>query len=364
MSDKYGLLTPSCNINTVVDGRGGIFTWNPKEPIKEFNMLYFTPGASRGNHMHPGFTEYFLIVEGSGVMVYKESPEAKEEIIHMSKGSCGFAKPGVAHAFHAITNVTAIAMLTTPWDECNPPIIHEKVTDQRRRKTIGLFGATGFVGSQLSISLKKLGHDVTDITRDNFNENLGKEFDYVINAACPGARFKANQNPEWDYKETVEKTKQIYHGVKFQKFIQISSISARTQQDTPYGKNRFVAENLVNDGNALIVRLGPMFGPTLQKGVLIDMLNHSTVFVGENSKYSFAPLEEVGDWIAKNLDKKGVCEFGARSSIVLKDLAKELGIKVNFDGEDDFQEPRAVEPDYPDINLVIEFMKEKLKNGK
>jgi len=27
-------------------------------------MLYFTPGASRGDHYHPEFTEYFLVVEG------------------------------------------------------------------------------------------------------------------------------------------------------------------------------------------------------------------------------------------------------------------------------------------------------------
>ena len=33
---KFGLLKPTCNINTVADGRGGIFTWVPKDDIKEF----------------------------------------------------------------------------------------------------------------------------------------------------------------------------------------------------------------------------------------------------------------------------------------------------------------------------------------
>ena len=37
-----------CNLDTVRDGRGGIFTWIPDEPIVEFNMLYFQPGKTRG----------------------------------------------------------------------------------------------------------------------------------------------------------------------------------------------------------------------------------------------------------------------------------------------------------------------------
>jgi len=126
-SKKYGLLRPACNIETVLDGRGGIFTWVPKEPIMEFNMLYFTPGASRGDHYHPEFTEYFLVVEGSGVMVFKE-PNGKKEAFHMSKGDCSYAKPGISHAFHAINNVVSVAMLSKPWDYCKSPIIRKEVT--------------------------------------------------------------------------------------------------------------------------------------------------------------------------------------------------------------------------------------------
>lgn len=361
---KYGLIKPSCNIATVTDGRGGIFTWVPKEDIKEFNMLYFTPGASRGNHIHPEFTEYFLVVEGSGAMVFKDPDTFEEKVIHMSKGDCTFAEPGVAHAFHAVTPVTAIAMLSKLWDECNPPIIHEKVTEQRLKKTVGLFGAKGFVGSEISKALQKQGHEVIEITRENFEENLRKSFDYVINAACPGARFKANQNPKRDFEETVKKTERIFNEVKFQKFIQISSVSARCEQDTPYGKNRFTAESIVNKGNSLIIRLGPMYGPTLKKGVLIDMLNGSKVYTGENSRYAFAPLEFVADWIAKNLDRKGLWEVGAKNSIKLKDLASELGLKVEFEGLEDYQEMQTIGPDYPDVRLVIDFMKEKLKEKK
>jgi len=131
--DKYGIYRPSCNIETVLDGRGGIFTWVPEESIKEFNLLYFAPGASRGDHYHPEFTEYFLVVDGSGTMVFKESNQNRK-IFHMSRGDCTYAKPGIAHAFHAINPVIAVAMLSKPWDNCNFPIIHEEVTGKTKVK--------------------------------------------------------------------------------------------------------------------------------------------------------------------------------------------------------------------------------------
>ena len=129
MSRKQEILHPSCNLMTLRDGRGGIFTWVPQDAIVEFNMLYFQPGKSRGNHYHPEFHEYFLVVEGEGAMVSKDSADAVnpsgERLIHMSKGMCVRTPMGVSHAFYAITPVTAIALLTKKWDDCHPPIVRE-----------------------------------------------------------------------------------------------------------------------------------------------------------------------------------------------------------------------------------------------
>ena len=128
MKKQQEILYPSCNLMTVSDGRGGIFTWIPQEPLVEFNLLYFQPGKTRGNHYHPEFNEYFLVVEGSGVMVSKdhEAPGG-ERILHMSKGMCIRNPIGVSHAFYAITPVTAIALLSKKWDDCKPPIVQENL---------------------------------------------------------------------------------------------------------------------------------------------------------------------------------------------------------------------------------------------
>ena len=127
---KFGnidIVFPSCNLSTIEDGRGGIFTWIPDEPLLEFNMLYFRPGKVRGNHSHPEFTEYFLVVEGQGVMITRDK-NGDQISFHASKGTCFKTPPNTSHAFHAITNTTCVAMLTKPWDSCEVPIIHDDLT--------------------------------------------------------------------------------------------------------------------------------------------------------------------------------------------------------------------------------------------
>ena len=125
MLGNIEVLPSSCNLSTVQDGRGAIFTWIPSLPIVEFNMLYFLPNKIRGNHYHPEFTEYFLIVEGTVVMVTVDPETGKEINMHASKGTCFKTPPDTAHAVHAITEATCISMLTKEWEKSNPPIIHE-----------------------------------------------------------------------------------------------------------------------------------------------------------------------------------------------------------------------------------------------
>ena len=122
--DTERILTPKCNTSTLTDGRGGIFTWVPQDAIREFNLVYFNPGITRGNHYHPEFVEYFLVIEGVGAMVYKGEKGKPDKVVHMSKGSCVRSPVGVSHAFHAISAVTAIALITKPWDDCDTPVVH------------------------------------------------------------------------------------------------------------------------------------------------------------------------------------------------------------------------------------------------
>ena len=119
-------MNPHCHLATVKDGRGGIFTYYPKDPIVEFNFLFINAGKIRGNHHHPEFDEYFMLTSGEGVMVTKDE-NGKENFIMMSKGKCVLSTKNTKHVYYAITDSTAVALLTKKWDDCDPPIIHENL---------------------------------------------------------------------------------------------------------------------------------------------------------------------------------------------------------------------------------------------
>lgn len=131
VDDKIVRFNPSCNLDTIRDGRGGIFTWVPPEPIKEWNMLLFHPNKVRGHHYHMEFVEYFMLVEGYGTMVSRDK-DGKEVFFHLSKGQCLRIPTGIPHAFYAVEFTTAMAFLTKRWDDCNPPIYFEDLSGENK----------------------------------------------------------------------------------------------------------------------------------------------------------------------------------------------------------------------------------------
>jgi len=123
---KIEKLKPSCNLDTVKDGRGGIFTFYPEDPIVEMNFNVVKTGKIRGNHHHPEFDEYYILTSGEGVLIYKDKDD-KDEFIFMSRGTCTRTPKGVSHVFFAISECTLVVCLTKKWDDCDVPIVHENL---------------------------------------------------------------------------------------------------------------------------------------------------------------------------------------------------------------------------------------------
>lgn len=229
---------------------------------------------------------------------------------------------------------------------------------------LALIGAGGFVGTALHKALQAISdYNVTGVTRETYETARAGEYDIVINAAMPSGRFWAKENPLEDFKETVQKTADILYTWKAKKFVQISTVSVRCQLDTIYGRHKAAAEALLSAPAHLIVRLGPMYGETLTKGVLIDMLRGKKVWVNGETRYCFAPLEFVAGWIAKNIEHRtGTVEVGARNAITLKELADHIGSQIEFEGAIDHQEIQDPEEDFPDAHDVIEFLNQRKKS--
>jgi nucleoside-diphosphate-sugar epimerase len=233
---------------------------------------------------------------------------------------------------------------------------------------VALVGAQGFVGKAIARAFRELPqYEVALVTRENYSEMREGSYDILINSAMPSARFWAKNNPADDFRETVEKTANLLYGWQFKKFVQISTVSARSQLDTVYGRHKAAAEALCGFGDNLIVRLGSMYADVLTKGVLIDILKKEKVFVHGESRYCFAPLEFVAEWIVSNLDRSGVVEVGARNSISLNEIAAHLGGGIEFEGPLDHQEiqdPQDSFPDARDVLIFLETMKKSLYNER
>ena len=118
---------PRCNLSTVKDGRGAIFSFVPEAPIAEWTHQFIKASKSRGNHCHPEFDEYILLVDGEGVEVEKDTETDEKQFIYMSKGTCIFIPRNTYHVFLAITDCQSVSFLTKRWEDCKQPIIHENL---------------------------------------------------------------------------------------------------------------------------------------------------------------------------------------------------------------------------------------------
>ena len=82
-------------------------------------------GKLRGNHYHPEFDEYILLVSGQGAII--EKGEKEDHFLRMSKGMCVYIPKNTSHVFLATTDCESVSFLTKPWNDCENPIIHENL---------------------------------------------------------------------------------------------------------------------------------------------------------------------------------------------------------------------------------------------
>lgn len=222
-------------------------------------------------------------------------------------------------------------------------------------RRVAVVGAAGFFGSALCQALADAGETVAAVTRDNAAEHRAGRYDVLVNAAMPSKRFWAKQHPDLDFRETVHKTAELLSRWTFGKFVQISSVSARSEPDSVYGRHKAEAEALCDRPDCLIVRLTALYGPGMTKGAIMDIRNGGPVYVDGASRYAFTPVEFAAAWVASHLEMTGLVEVGARNSVSLAEIAAHLHRVVEFSGPVEVQEVMNPEPTFPDAREVLNF---------
>lgn len=170
-----------------------------------------------------------------------------------------------------------------------------------------LVGSTGFVGTNLTAE-----HSFTlEVHSTNVEKSFDDAFDLVVYAGVPGTKFLANLNPETDLK-SIEQAKDNIEHIQTKRLVLISTIDAYgrnkglCETDLPssegldaYGLHRLQLEQWVQSRypDALIIRLPAIYGKSLKKNFVYDLIHRSPAFLPP-SKYN--ELKSLNPLIEKN----------------------------------------------------------------
>jgi nucleoside-diphosphate-sugar epimerase len=167
-----------------------------------------------------------------------------------------------------------------------------------------LIGYTGFVGGNL---LRQRSFDACFNSR-NIEQIAGRSFDLVVCCGARAEKWKANADPERDL-DNIERLTRALSRVEAQKVVLISTIDVfidpvGVDEDSPtpttglhaYGRHRRRLEQIVAARfDALIIRLGGLYGPGLKKNVIYDFL-HGNEVVKIDSRSVFQYYDVVRLW--------------------------------------------------------------------
>lgn len=170
-----------------------------------------------------------------------------------------------------------------------------------------LIGSTGFVGSTLrdQTSFDELYNS------KNIGEIRGREFDIVICAGAPAAKWIANKNPEADL-QNLQTLMHHLESVGADRFILISSVDVYpTPRDVdedsiideskaePYGRHRYALEQFVLNrfSGPLVVRLPGLFGKGMKKNFIFDLIQNREALhlTHELSRFQFYDMSRLWD---------------------------------------------------------------------
>lgn len=179
-------------------------------------------------------------------------------------------------------------------------------------KRVAIVGANGFVGSAFRRLLeRKQDVELSAITRENYSDLRGQEYDILVFASANSKKFLADERPRDDFRLSVEHRLEVLLDFPSKVHLHVSSVDVydrldstnTTREDTTierrkqslYGFHKLLAEDLVERyaEEWLTVRLAGMVGPGLRKNPIFDILNGLPLHVNAGSQYQFMTTDDV-----------------------------------------------------------------------
>jgi len=216
---------------------------------------------------------------------------------------------------------------------------------------IFIIGGKGLTGSAFVRNFKKNNIEFKIVQKENKEEFFGKNCDVLIFANGNAVKYKANEDPYFDFHASISSIAEYVHKINSKLFILLSSIevydqpfSLETSKENtvineqnldPYGYHKFLAEKYVERfaNNFLIFRLPALVGIGTKKNPIYDFLHdHKKVMISPDSELNVLNTDRIANIVLKIIDqniKNEIFNLASVNSIRLRDI-KNI---VNFDTE-------------------------------
>lgn len=250
--------------------------------------------------------------------------------------------------------------------------------------TIGITGADGFIGRQLSRvlegqSFKLIKYDLNNL--DIRNEiDLSNEIDVLYHLAAINKPYFSKLNPAETFKANVLGTLNLLEAVRksnIKKIIFTSSILVykdltKTKETDlvgyngiyPYGLEKIIGEEYIKIYSDLlgidymIFRISGAYGPGMYKNPIFDIIqglknNKIKLYINKNSIYNFIYIDDIISALIKALDwKNDIINLCSDENLKIIDIYDFLESKTNKKTE------------IEDANLLIKILgnNDKIKN--
>jgi len=205
---------------------------------------------------------------------------------------------------------------------------------------IFVVGGRGLTGSAIVEYIQKKGLECEVIQKENKEKFWGRTCDVLIFANGNAVKFKANQEPLFDYNASVSSIVEYVHKIDYKMFILLSTVDVYNDKSNEkstsenitinendldvYGFHKLLGEKYVQKfcKKYLIFRMGGLVGKGLKK-------NPVFYFIKKDGKVSISPNSEMNFINTKNM-AEGIFEiFDREVSNEIFNLASKNSVKIS-----------------------------------
>lgn len=239
---------------------------------------------------------------------------------------------------------------------------------------IFIVGGKGLTGSALVRNLEKKNIEFKIIQKENKEEFFGKNCDVLIFANGNAVKYKANEDPFFDFHASLSSIAEYVHKINSELFVLLSSIEVYDQHSLEpsredalideqnleaYGYHKFLAENYVQKfaKNFLIFRLPALVGIGTRKNPIYDFLhNDKKVMISHNSQLNVINTSVIADIVLEMIDKNirnEIFNLASTNSVKIGDI-KNI---VNFDSDYTEESEKYLQKYYIDTKKIQKYVK-------